>query len=179
MEKILPANLAEGNLAEGNLAKLAQIQLDRFWMARALAAAAEAEREGEVPVGAVIVIDRQILGIGFNRPISLNDPTAHAEIVAIREAARKLQNYRLTGSTLYVTVEPCAMCAGSLVNARVSRLVYGTADQRAGGIESVFRIVENRSLNHRVEVTSGILAEECRELIQDFFRKRRVRRGNT
>lgn len=152
-----------------------QPEFDQFWMRRALEAAAAAERQGEVPVGAVVVLNRQIVGIGFNRPISLHDPTAHAEIVAIREAALKLRNYRLTGATLYVTVEPCAMCAGSLVNARISRLVYGTADQRAGGIESVFRIVENRSLNHRVEVTSGVLAAECREIMQNFFRKRRIK----
>jgi len=150
-----------------------QPEFDQFWMRRALEAAAAAERQGEVPVGAVVVLNRQIVGIGFNRPISLYDPTAHAEIVAIREAALKLRNYRLTGATLYVTVEPCAMCAGSLINARIARLVYGTADARAGGIESVFRIADCRSLNHRVEVTSGVLAVECRTLMQQFFQARR------
>jgi tRNA(adenine34) deaminase len=149
------------------------LERDEFYMRCALAAAREAERQGEVPVGAVIVLDRQIVGVGFNRPIGLKDPTAHAEIVAIREAALKVGNYRLTGATLYVTVEPCAMCAGSLVNARIARLVYGTMDQRAGAIESVFQIVQNRSLNHRVEVTSGVLVAECRTLMQNFFRLKR------
>lgn len=146
-------------------------------MRHALSEARQAEREGEVPVGAVIVLNQRIIGAGFNRPIGLGDPTAHAEIQAIREAARQIGNYRLTGSTLYVTVEPCAMCAGSLINARISRLVYGTPDLRAGAIESVFRIADNRSLNHRVEVTSGLLAEECRELMQSFFRARRTGRA--
>ena len=139
----------------------------------ALAQARQAELEGEVPVGAVIVHADRIIGTGYNRPITLTDPTAHAEIEAIRAASRHAGNYRLTGATLYVTVEPCAMCAGSLINARIARLVYGTADARAGGIESVFRIADCRSLNHRVEVTSGVLAVECRTLMQQFFQARR------
>jgi tRNA(adenine34) deaminase len=147
--------------------------LDEFYMRHAISEARQAEINGEVPVGAVIVLNRRIIGTGFNRPIGLTDPTAHAEIQAIRAAARQIGNYRLTGSTLYVTVEPCAMCAGSLINARISRLVYGTPDLRAGAIESVFRIADNSSLNHRVEVTSGILDEECREIMQSFFRARR------
>jgi tRNA(adenine34) deaminase len=147
--------------------------LDEFYMRHAIFEARQAEINGEVPVGAVIVLNRRIIGTGFNRPIGLTDPTAHAEIQAIRAAARQIGNYRLTGSTLYVTVEPCAMCAGSLINARISRLVYGTPDLRAGAIESVFRIADNSSLNHRVEVTSGILDEECREIMQSFFRARR------
>jgi tRNA(adenine34) deaminase len=142
-------------------------------MRHAISEARQAEINGEVPVGAVIVLNRRIIGTGFNRPIGLTDPTAHAEIQAIRAAARQIGNYRLTGSTLYVTVEPCAMCAGSLINARISRLVYGTPDLRAGAIESVFRIADNSSLNHRVEVTPGILDEECREIMQSFFRARR------
>jgi tRNA(adenine34) deaminase len=147
--------------------------LDEFYMRHAIFEARQAEINGEVPVGAVIVLNRRIIGTGFNRPIGLTDPTAHAEIQAIRAAARQIGNYRLTGSTLYVTVEPCAMCAGSLINARISRLVYGTPDLRAGAIESVFRIADNSSLNHRVEVTPGILDEECREIMQSFFRARR------
>ncbi|MFZ4793358.1 MAG: tRNA adenosine(34) deaminase TadA [Blastocatellia bacterium] len=147
--------------------------LDEFYMRHAISEARQAEINGEVPVGAVIVLNRRIIGTGFNRPIGLTDPTAHAEIQAIRAAARQIGNYRLTGSTLYVTVEPCAMCAGSLINARISRLVYGTPDLRAGAIESVFRIADNSSLNHRVEVTPGILDEECREIMQSFFRARR------
>ena len=150
--------------------------LDEFYMSHAISEACQAEINGEVPVGAVIVLNRRIIGSGFNRPIGLTDPTAHAEIQAIRAAARQIGHYRLTGSTLYVTVEPCAMCAGSLINARISRLVYGTPDLRAGAIESVFRIADNSSLNHRVEVTSGILAEECREIMQSFFRARRTGR---
>jgi tRNA(adenine34) deaminase len=146
---------------------------DEFYMRCALDQARQAELEGEVPVGAVIVLANRIIGTGYNRPIRLSDPTAHAEIQAIREASRHVGNYRLTGSTLYVTVEPCAMCAGSLVNARIARLVYGTADLRAGGIESVFRIADCSSLNHRVEVTSGVLAIEAREMMQQFFQARR------
>jgi len=146
---------------------------DEFYMRLAIAEARRAEEANEVPIGAVIVIDRKIIGTGFNQPIGLNDPTAHAEILAIRDAARRIGNYRLTGATLYVTVEPCAMCAGSLVNARIARLVYGTPDLRAGAIESVFRIADNSSLNHRVETASGPLAIECRELMQRFFQRRR------
>jgi tRNA(adenine34) deaminase len=146
---------------------------DEFYMRCALAQARQAELEGEVPVGAVIVHADRIIGTGYNRPITLTDPTAHAEIEAIRAASRYAGNDRLTGATLYVTVEPCAMCAGSLINARIARLVYGTADARAGGIESVFRIADCRSLNHRVEVTSGVLAIECRTLMQQFFQARR------
>jgi len=150
---------------------------DEFYMRCALAQAHQAQLEDEVPVGAVIVLDNRIIGTGYNRPISLSDPTAHAEIQAIRAAARHIGNYRLTGATLYVTVEPCAMCAGSLVNARITRLVYGTADLRAGGIESVFRIADCSSLNHRVEVTSGVLAAEARTLMQLFFQARRASRS--
>ena len=149
------------------------METDEFYMRFALAEARQAERVGEVPVGAVIVLGSRIVGVGYNRPIGLQDPTAHAEILAIRDAARRIGNYRLTGATLYVTVEPCAMCAGALVNARIERVVYGTTDLRAGAIESVFQIVTNRSLNHRVEVTSGVLAEECRALMQSFFQQRR------
>ena len=159
-----------------NIRNCLKMDRDDFYMRCALAAARQAELEGEVPVGAVIVRANQIIGTGYNRPISLIDPTAHAEIQAIREAARQVGNYRLTGATLYVTVEPCAMCAGALVNSRIARLVYGTADARAGGVESVFRIADCSSLNHRVEVTSGVLAEECRTLMQQFFQARRSSR---
>lgn len=127
----------------------------------------------EVPIGAVVVIDKQIVGSGHNQPISLNDPTAHAEIIALREAARRTGNYRLTAATLYVTIEPCAMCAGALVNARVKRLVYGAPDLRAGGVDTIFQICTHSSLNHQVEVTGGVLAAAGRELMQSFFRQRR------
>src|SRR5215470_14670872 len=146
---------------------------DSFLMGFALNEARLARDAGEVPVGAVIVIENQIAGSGRNQPIGSNDPTAHAEIVALREAARRRGNYRLTEATMYVTIEPCAMCAGAIVNARVKRLVYGAADLRAGGVDTVFRICDNSSLNHQVEVTSGVRAEEGRRLMQAFFRRRR------
>ena len=148
---------------------------DRFFMQLAIAEARKAKDEGEVPVGAILVKDRRIIGAGHNRPIGLVDPTAHAEILALREAANRLGNYRLPGTTLYVTVEPCAMCAGSLVHARISRLVYVAPDPRAGAVETHFQIVTERALNHRVEVTSGVLEDECRSLIQRFFQERRLR----
>lgn len=150
-----------------------QHTLDQFYMGFALAEAQLAARLGEVPIGAIVVFDRQIVGCGHNQPIRLNDPTAHAEILALRQAAEKVGNYRLTGATLYVTIEPCAMCAGAIVNARIKRVVYGAAEVRAGAVESVFQICTNSSLNHRVEVTSGIRKEECRHLMQSFFRQRR------
>jgi len=146
---------------------------DEFFMGFAPNEARTARDAGEVPVGAVVVIDNQIAGSGHNLPIGSNDPTAHAEIVALREAARRVGNYRLPEATLYVTIEPCAMCAGALINARVKRLVYGVADLRAGGVETVFQICTNSSLNHQVEVTSGVRAEEGRRLVQAFFRERR------
>jgi tRNA(adenine34) deaminase len=146
---------------------------DEFFMGFALNEARAARDAGEVPVGAVVVIDNRVVGSGHNLPIGSNDPTAHAEIVALREAARRIGNYRLPEATLYVTIEPCAMCAGALINARVKRLVYGVADLRAGGVETVFQICTNSSLNHQVEVTSGVRAEEGRRLVQAFFRERR------
>jgi tRNA(adenine34) deaminase len=146
---------------------------DEFFMGFALNEARAARDAGEVPIGAVVVIDNQIVGSGHNLPIGSNDPTAHAEVVAMREAALRMGNYRLTEATLYVTIEPCAMCAGALVNARVKRLVYGVADLRAGGVSTVFQICTNSSLNHQVEVISGVRAEEGRQLMQDFFRRRR------
>jgi tRNA(adenine34) deaminase len=147
--------------------------VDTFFMGFALDEARQARDEGEIPIGAVVVIDNQIVGSGHNRPIGLNDPTAHAEILALREAAQRTGNYRLTGATLYVTIEPCAMCAGAVINARIKRLVYGAADARAGAVDSVFQICGNSSLNHRVEVTSGVSAEASRVLMQTFFRHRR------
>ncbi|NDD62569.1 MAG: tRNA adenosine(34) deaminase TadA [Acidobacteria bacterium] len=148
---------------------------DEFYMKCALVEARRGELMGEVPVGAVIVHDRRLIASAFNRPIGLADPTAHAEVLAIREAAYRIGNYRLTGATLYVTLEPCAMCAGALIHARIRRLVYGAADIRAGAVESVFRITDNSSLNHRVEVASGVLENECRGMLQSFFLARRAR----
>ena len=142
------------------------------------AALAEAERAGaggEVPVGAVVVaLDTgRIIGRGFNHPIGAVDPTAHAEVVALRDAARRTGNYRLTGATLYVTVEPCLMCAGALVHARIGTLVYGAPEPKAGAVRSVLRVLEHPALNHRVEVVAGVLEEDCRALIQAFFGARR------
>jgi tRNA(adenine34) deaminase len=142
-------------------------------MQTALALAAEGRERGEVPVGAVLVMDGEIVGRGFNQPVSLNDPTAHAEIVALRQAGRETGNYRLTGSTMYVTIEPCQMCVGALIHARVARLVYGTAEPKAGAIESAMRAHEHPSLNHRLEVTGGVMEAECRDVIQGFFAERR------
>lgn len=132
-----------------------------------------AQAAGEVPVGALLVRDDAIVATGRNRPIETADPTAHAEIEALREGGRKSGNYRLPGTTLYVTLEPCPMCAGALVHARVARLVYGVADPRAGAAGTVFDLLGNVHLNHRVAVTGGVLADPCRELLQDFFRARR------
>ena len=142
-------------------------------MACALEQAGRAFREGEVPVGAVLAIDGKAVAFGRNRSIALADPTAHAEILALREGAARMGNYRLTGSTLYVTVEPCAMCAGALVQARVKRLVYGADDPKAGFIRSLYPFLEDPRLNHRVEVTSGVLGEECGEILRRFFQERR------
>ena len=158
--------------AEAGLLRNSDVN-DEFFMGFALNEARSARDAGEVPVGAVVVIDNQIAGSGHNLPIGSNDPTAHAEIMAMREAALRVGNYRLTEATLYVTIEPCAMCAGALVNARVKRLVYGAADLRAGGVDTVFQICANSSLNHQVEVTSEVRAEEGRRLMQAFFRRRR------
>ena len=151
---------------------------DERWMREALAAAGEAAERGEVPVGACVVADdgRLLLAVAGNRTRTDCDPSAHAEIVALRRAARRLGNFRLTGATVYSTIEPCAMCAGALVQARVRRLVYGARDERAGAVESVFRICDASSLNHRMELTAGVLEEECREQMRAFFRARREAR---
>ncbi|HHI98107.1 MAG TPA: tRNA adenosine(34) deaminase TadA [Thermodesulfatator atlanticus] len=143
-------------------------------MRRALSLAEKAALSGEVPVGAVLVsAEGKILAEAFNRPISLCDPTAHAEIIALREGARQLKNYRLLGTTLYVTLEPCPMCAGALVYARVRRLVFGAFDPKAGACGSVYNIVNDERLNHRLEVTGGVLAEEAVALLKNFFKEKR------
>jgi len=147
---------------------------DEKWMRVAIEAAEQARSIDEVPIGSCIVTDSgELLAVGSNRTIIDNDPTAHAEIVAVRAAAAKLANYRLTGVTVYSTIEPCAMCAGALVTARVRRLVYGARDERFGGVDTHFGIGIGPELNHRIEVASGILADECRQLIKDFFKERR------
>ncbi len=144
-----------------------------IWMREALALAREAEAAGEVPVGAVAVRDCKIVGRGRNSPVGRSDPTAHAEILALREAAVATGNYRIEGVTLYATLEPCAMCAGALVAARVERLVFGTRDLRFGGVRSKFRIADSELLNHRVDIVEGVLAVECVELLLSFFASRR------
>lgn len=130
---------------------------------------------GEVPVGAVVVLDGELVGEGFNEPIGTNDPTAHAEIVALRDAGRRIGNYRLTGATVYVTIEPCQMCVGAMIHARIARVVYGTREPKAGAIESAMRAHEHPTLNHRMLATGGVLDGECRELIQGFFAERRTK----
>jgi tRNA(adenine34) deaminase len=147
---------------------------DEQFMRAALALAAEARRHGEVPVGAVVVLDGTAIGAGFNQPIGAQDPTAHAEVMALRDAGRRTRNYRLTGATLYVTIEPCQMCVGAMIHARVARVVYGTREPKAGAIESAMRAHEHPSLNHRLEATGGVLEEDCRAVIQEFFKSRRA-----
>jgi tRNA(adenine34) deaminase len=146
---------------------------DEQYMRRALELAREAESAGEVPVGAVIVYQDEVIAEGFNRPISTRDPTAHAEMVALRAASARLDNYRLAGTTLYVTLEPCAMCAGAMVHARVQRLVYAATDPRAGASGSILNVTQHAALNHRLDVTPGVLAEEGGALLKNFFVARR------
>ncbi len=150
-----------------------QTMADELFMRQAIALATEAEIAGEIPIGAIVVMDGVVAGCGRNSPVALNDPTAHAEILAIRDAARAAGNYRLEGATLYVTLEPCVMCAGALVNARVDRLVFGSRDLRFGGVRSKFRIADSDLLNHRVEIVEGVCSVACVELLQRFFRDRR------
>lgn len=149
-------------------------ETDAHWMRQALVAAHEARERGEVPVGTCIVTGDAILAVAGNRTRTDQDPTAHAEIVALREAAHKVSNYRITDAVVYSTIEPCVMCAGALIQARVRRLVYGARDERAGAVESRFRVCDTDFLNHRIEVTASVLEEECRELMQEFFRSRRM-----
>jgi len=146
---------------------------DEHYMRRALELAAKAGEAGEVPVGALLVLGDAIIAEGANRPIGASDPTAHAEIEVLRQAGQVIGNYRLLDTTLYVTMEPCAMCAAALVHARVKRLVFGACDERAGAAGTVFDLVRSEALNHRLEVTAGVLELECRDLLQAFFRARR------
>jgi len=146
---------------------------DREFMAAALAEAHQAAERGEVPVGAVLVFENRIIARASNRTISDCDPTAHAEIVALREAAKILKNYRLPGATLYVTIEPCAMCCGAMIQARIARLVYGADDAKGGAVHSCFSVLDHPQLNHRVEVTSGVLADESAAALKTFFSARR------
>ena len=142
-------------------------------MSAALEEARTAAERGEVPIGAVLVHEGNIVARAHNRTLTDNDPTAHAEMVAIREAAQTIGNHRLNGTSLYVTVEPCAMCAGAMIQARVARLIYGSAEQKGGAVRTCFQILDHPAVNHRVEVISGVLAEECAAVMQDFFAQRR------
>ena len=147
--------------------------VDRDWMTRALALAERGAAEGEVPVGALVVRDGEVLGQGWNRPIAASDPTAHAEIQAMREAAARIGNYRLIDTTLYVTLEPCAMCVGAIIHARIGRLVYGATEPKTGAVESRFQLLHAEGHNHTLDVTDGVLAEESGELLRRFFADRR------
>lgn len=160
-----------------------QAERDAAWMRYAMDLAAKGEAAGEVPVGAVIVKDNQVIGEGWNQPISSHDPTAHAEVVAIRMAAQAVNNYRLPGCTLYVTLEPCTMCVGALVHARIERLVFGTMEPKAGAIQSQSRLLDSHWFNHRVNYQGAVLATECQHQLSYFFQQRRLqlkaqRQGN-
>ncbi|HEX6046553.1 MAG TPA: tRNA adenosine(34) deaminase TadA [Pyrinomonadaceae bacterium] len=169
----MAVRLFEGTTVVVNTA--AEIELDERWMRQALAAAREAQERGEVPIGTCIVSDDKLIAVAGNRTRTDCDPTAHAEIVALREAAQTLGNYRLTAVDVYSTIEPCAMCAGALIQARVRRLIYGAPDERAGAVVSRFRVCDTDFLNHRIEIRSGVLEAECRALMQEFFKTRRGR----
>lgn len=147
---------------------------DEKWMRYALELAKRAEQAGEVPVGAVLVKDEQLIAEGYNQPISSNDPTAHAEIVALRKAGLELNNYRLPGTTLYVTLEPCAMCAGAMIHARIARLIFAAPDPKTGVVESVFPVLKDHRNNHQVEVEKGLCESDASELLKNFFRKKRM-----
>jgi tRNA(adenine34) deaminase len=146
---------------------------DEIWMEEALREAQRALALGEVPVGAVVVYEGRVVGQGCNRPLTSNDPTAHAEILALREAGQAIGNYRLLDCDLYVTVEPCAMCAGAITHARIRRLIYGAEDPKAGAVHSMLQVLNHPKLNHKVEVAAGVLAARCMDLMQTFFREKR------
>lgn len=152
---------------------MAEQYSDEDWMRHALNLALKAQEEGEVPVGAVLVLDNQVIGEGWNRPIGHHDPTAHAEIMALRQGGQKVQNYRLLDATLYVTLEPCVMCAGAMIHSRIRRVVYGAADVKTGAAGSLLDILGHPGMNHQVQSTSGILADDCSAMLSAFFRYRR------
>lgn len=148
-------------------------EIDQFWMEEAIQMARLAERVGEVPVGAILVSNQQIIGRGYNQPIQAQDPTAHAEIMAIRAGAATLQNYRLVDTTLYVTLEPCFMCTGAIIHARIRRLVFGAMDTKSGACGGFINLLNEKQINHRIEYQGGILAGTCSDLLKQFFQKRR------
>ncbi len=153
--------------------KQCKLSADKAFMQRAFELAQVAESYGEIPVGAVVVYNNTIIAEGYNQSITLNDPSAHAEMIAIREAGKQLNNYRLLDCTLYVTLEPCPMCAGLLVHSRIKRLVYASSDFKTGAAGSAFNLVANSQLNHQIDVTSGVLADECSHMLSAFFKRRR------
>lgn len=155
------------------LSQVLSQESDTIWLNRAIELAKRAEEAGEVPVGAVVVLENEIIGSGWNQPISRCDPTAHAEIIALRDAAQNVGNYRLPNTTLYVTLEPCAMCVGAMLHARISRLVFGAYDHKTGAVASVFSFLDEEHLNHRIIYQGGILAEESGALLTNFFKKKR------
>ena len=169
MRRLSDVNLLIELVGDSRMAKTEDLQ----FMTQAIAEARRAEAEGEVPVGAVAIADGQIVGAGHNRPIGLGDPTAHAEILALRAAASTLRMYRLTAVSIYVTLEPCVMCVGAMLNARIARVVYGARDDKAGALGSVYDIGRDGRLNHRFEVVGGVMESECAELLREFFRARR------
>lgn len=146
---------------------------DEYWMRRAIDLAMQAQAKGEIPVGAVLVADNKVIAEGFNHPITDHDPTAHAEIIALRQGGRQLQNYRLLNTTLYVTLEPCVMCAGAMVHSRIQRLVYGASDMKTGAAGSLMDILRHPGMNHQIDIIGGVLAEECSTMLSAFFKQRR------
>lgn len=162
-----------------NITEEKKIQADQFWMRKALACAGESARLGEIPVGAVLITKDRLLAASGNTPITTTDPTAHAEILVLRAGAEKLQNYRLPGTTLYVTLEPCIMCMGAIIHARISRLVYGATDPKTGAAGSIYNIGRDGLLNHNIEISGGVLQDECGLLLKDFFKSKRLEKKIT
>ena len=146
---------------------------DAYWMKQALALAQKAWDQGEVPVGAILVLDDEVIGQGWNRPITRHDPTAHAEIMALQQGGQIVQNYRLLNATLYVTLEPCVMCAGAMVHSRIKRLVYGASDLKTGAAGSLLDVLRHPGMNHQIEITAGVMANECSDMLSQFFQQRR------
>ena len=153
------------------------MNIDEEWMQYALQLAKKSEERDEVPVGAIIVYKNKIIGEGWNQPISSNNPTAHAEIMALQDAGEKIGNYRLIDSTMYVTLEPCVMCAGAMVHARIAKLVYAVDDQKTGACGSVFNMIQAEELNHNTEIKKGVLEKECQALIKNFFKEKRLKKS--
>lgn len=164
--------MSENNV--NSLEQQSQAERDAFFMARAYALAHQAEQIDEIPVGAVVVANGEIIGEGYNQSIKLNDPSAHAEMLAIRQAGENIKNYRLIDCTLYVTLEPCPMCAGLLVHSRINRLVYAAKDEKTGAAGTVMNLAQHEKLNHQIKITAGVMAEECSTLISRFFKRRRA-----